>query len=185
MPRTNSVRAAHQPAADSELITIGKVVRPHGVRGMLRVMPLTDVPTRFEQLKSIRLRTPGGQPVSFEIERVQIHADAVLLKLRNIDSRNQVDALRNAEIVIERKDCLPLDDDAYYVFDLIGLQVVTTTGKPVGKIEDILAYPAHDVYVVSYGDTEYLIPAVKAIVKEIDLARSRMIIDPLPGLLPE
>lgn len=168
-----------------ELVVIGKVVRPHGIKGWIKVFPLTDDPIRFRLLKDIWLQDRNDNVRVFGIEERSVKKQHVLLKLQGIDGRDQVDRIKDNHIVIQRKDCLSLDKGSYYIFDLLGAKVFTTDGKPVGVLEDVLDYPANDVYVVKNGDEEILIPAVSQIIKSVDIVSSRIEIDPVEGLLPD
>ncbi len=170
----------------TDYVTIGKILKPHGIRGFFKVLPTTDDPGRFSDLQTIRLRWPGKEHIrTYEPEKIQVQAHALLIKLHGVDTRNDAELLRNCEIVIERKECLPLDDDAFYIFDLIGLRVETVSGQAIGTLREVLQYPANDVYVVDTGEAEVLIPAVGHVVKKIDLEQSLMVIEPIEGLLPE
>jgi 16S rRNA processing protein RimM len=170
--------------AGEEKIAIGKILRPHGVKGFARILPLTDDPARFRLLKEAWLRNHENELLRFAIEKVAIQPRMVLLKLQGIDSREQVERLRDVEIVIDRKDCLPLDEDTYYIFDLIGSTVRTTSGEPVGTLEDVLEYPASDIFVIRKNEQEILIPAVAQFIKKINIEDSTIIIEPIEGLLP-
>lgn len=169
--------------ANDEKIVIGKILRPHGVKGFARVLPETDAPDRFKLLKKVWLRNGNDQLALHEIEAVKILQKFVLLKLAGIDTVEQVDALRNQHLVIDRGDCLPLPADSYYIFDLIGAEVITTAGETVGTVQDVLQYPASDILVVRSGKHEFLIPAVAQFIKNVDLEASTITIAPIEGLL--
>lgn len=119
------------------------------------------------------------------IESVQVNERTVLLKFADVNSREQAEELRNARITISREQCLPLPANHFYIFDLVGLEVVTVNGISVGHIAEVLEYPASDIYVVRDQQREILIPAVAHIVKDISLEKRRVLIDPIDGLLPE
>jgi 16S rRNA processing protein RimM len=169
--------------ADDEKIVIGKILRPHGVKGYARVLPVTDNPGRFRLLRKAWLRNKNNELIRCELESVKLLPKAVLLKLKEIDTIEDVDRLRECEIVIDRQDCLPLENDAYYVFDLIGCEVFTTSGKKIGIVEEVLDYPASDVFVIRNNGQEMLIPAVAQFIKKVDIESSTIIIEPIEGLL--
>ncbi|HHL73238.1 MAG TPA: 16S rRNA processing protein RimM [Bacteroidetes bacterium] len=173
-------------ATMTEFVTIGKILKPHGIRGFFKVLPTTDDPARFSGMQSIRVRRPGTNAVqTYQPEKIQVQAHALLIKLQGVDTRNDAELLRNCEIVVKREECMPLDDESYYIFDLIGIRVETVAGKPVGTIREVLQYPANDIYVVDTGDDDVLIPAVGHFIKQIDLENALMVIEPIEGLLPE
>ena len=88
-------------------------------------------------------------------------------------------------MMIHRDECLELSEDTYYIFELIGLEVITTEGESIGFIEDVYDLPANDVYVVKEKAREILIPAVKEIVKKVDIEKREIVIEPIEGLLEE
>lgn len=160
-------------------ITIGEIVAPHGLRGEVRVRPSTDIPNRFEPLSEVRLRWPDGRERIQSLERVRWHKRQAILKLAGCDTRSAAEALRGACLVVLPGEQPPLPPGEYYVHQILGLRVVTTTGVEVGPVTDVLFTGSNEVYVTP----QVLIPATKELVREIDLAQGRMVIEPVPGLL--
>lgn len=157
------------------LITIGKIVAPHGVRGDVRVIPLTDFPERFSQLQQVHLSS--GKILS--VEAVRYHKKFVLIKIKGLDSINEVEQLRGQLIQVTREELFPLPEGHYYIFDIVGLTVYNTSQEKLGVITDVLQTGSNDVYVVdSPGKTPLLIPALKEVVQKIDLAAGRIIVKP-------
>ncbi len=159
----------------TNLIAVGKIVAPHGVRGDLRIMPLTDFPDRFESLNSVLL----DEQTSLTIEQVKYHKHYVLLKFKGYDSRNEIDCLRGKILYITRDKLMPLPEGRYYHFDLIGLEVFTEEERYLGKLTDIIETGSNDVYVTELGQAgakPLLIPALKKVVKKIDLTNRKMIV---------
>jgi len=168
-----------------EYVIIGQIRRPHGVRGKLRVEPLTDEPERFKLLQRVYIRFHNSnQRASFEIADVQIANNYILLSLDGINSRNDAEKFRQAFIEIPREECLPLPEGSFYYFELLNLDVFTDSGKRIGTVADIISYPANDVFVVrDEEDHEFLIPDVADIIDKIDIDQKRIIIKPIDGLL--
>jgi len=158
------------------------VVALFGVRGELKVRLLTDIPNRFSELDAVYV---GQQHTRHVIESVRPYkGEMIILKLANFDDANAAEALRNAELQIPLSKVAKLPPDSYYQHDILGLQVLTLGGKAVGTIVDIIVTGSNDVYVVKTLDgTQQLIPAIKDVIKQIDLIRRTMHIDPIPGLL--
>ncbi|HEY3423999.1 MAG TPA: ribosome maturation factor RimM [Negativicutes bacterium] len=157
----------------NNLITIGKIVAPHGVRGDVRVIPLTDFPERFQKLKTIIL----DKGITLDIENVKYHKQAVLLKFRGLDDMNAVEHLRGKLIQIEPKDLVVLPEGQYYHFDIVGLKVYTVSGDYLGVITDILVTGSNDVYIIEQNDKPpVLIPALREVVTKIDIAGGQMIV---------
>lgn len=156
-----------------KMIKIGQIVAPQGVRGEVRVLPLTDFPERFKSLKVARL----DDGTSLQVESVRYHQQFVLVKFVGLDNRNLVEHLRNKLIEIERKDLMPLPEGHYHVFDIIGLSVYNEQDEFLGKISDILQTGSNDVYIVEQQDKQpLLIPGLKSVVLKIDIPGGKMIV---------
>ncbi|TMF49581.1 MAG: 16S rRNA processing protein RimM [Chloroflexi bacterium] len=175
-------RASVSKQSNTEWVTVGQVVALFGVRGELKVRLLTDIPNRFSELDAVYV---GQQHTRHVIESVRPYkGEMIILKLANFDDANAAEALRNAELQIPLSKVAKLPPDSYYQHDILGLQVLTLGGKAVGTIVDIIVTGSNDVYVVKTLDgTQQLIPAIKDVIKQIDLIRRTMHIDPIPGLL--
>jgi 16S rRNA processing protein RimM len=167
---------------ETEWATIGQVVALFGVRGELKVRLLTNIPERFQQLKVVYL---GPEHQQYKIERVRPHkGEIIILKLVGIDDANIAEALRQQSILIPLSQLAKLPAGSYYQHDILGLNVFTLTNRELGSLVDIIETGSNDVYVVQGPDgKQVLIPAIKEIIKQIDLIRHTMYIDPLPGLL--
>jgi 16S rRNA processing protein RimM len=163
-------------------MVIGEITAPHGIRGWVRVRPETDL-DQLTGIKQCRLFWPDGKDRLFKVEQVRPHRQFWLLKLQNVSSRDEAEALRGALWMIRRDEAPTLPEGHYYVPDLVGLEVVTVHGESLGEVCDVLFGPSNDVFVVRRsGLPDALIPAVREVVTEIVLNEGKMIIDPLPGL---
>lgn len=165
-----------------DFIVIGQVTRPHGIRGVLCVHPMTDHPERFKELTRIFLSINENR-MPFEIEQVRMADSYLLLTLRDIASREDADRWRNALIEIPRQECLPLSEGQHYFFELLGLTVLDLDGKVIGELSDIIDSPGQDILVITSEQGEHLVPAVSEFIDRIDLEARRIIIKPIPGLL--
>lgn len=156
-----------------KLITIGKVLAPHGVRGDVRVMPLTDFPERFRSLKTALF----DDGTTLKIKDVNYHKNFVLLKFDGLENKNDVEFLRGKLLQVEKKDLFPLPKGHYYIFDILGLNVYDQEGISLGKITDVLQTGSNDVYVVEKEDAKpLLIPALKQVVLNIDMDEKKVIV---------
>ena len=167
---------------ETEWATIGKVVALFGVRGELKVRLLTDIPNRFAELESVHVG------LDHTLQRIQgirpYKSEMIVLKLEGIDDANAAEALRNQDLSIPLSNLAKLPPDSYYQHDILGLQVITLDGRNLGTIVDIIVTGSNDVYSIKTpGGSQLLIPAIKDVIKQIDLIRHTMHIDPLPGLL--
>ena len=170
---------------ETEWATIGKVVAPFGVRGELKILSYTDIPNRFAEHETIYL---GPDHRCFQIKSVRPYkGEMVVLKLAGIEDANTAETLRNHILAIPISQLAKLPPDSYYQHDIVGLQVVTLDGRTIGEIIDIIETGSNDVYVVkaATGGKEILIPAIKEIIKQVDLIRKMMYIEPIKGLLDD
>ncbi len=168
----------------TEWATIGKIVAPFGIRGELKVFSLTDVPDRFATLESVYL---SPDYVRHAIETVRPYkGDMVLLKLAEINDATRAETLRGHDLCIPMNQLAKLPPNSYYQHDILHLRVHTLDGRDVGSIVDIITTGSNDVYVIKGVDgKEILIPAIKEVVKQIDLIRRMMYIEPMRGLLDD
>jgi 16S rRNA processing protein RimM len=168
----------------TEWATIGKIVALFGLRGELKVVSLTDIPDRFAKLGFVYV---GSDYTRYAIEGVRPYkGDLVLLKLSGIGDAKTAEPLRHQDVCIPLDQLAELPPDSYYQHDILGLQVYTLANHEVGVIADIIVTGSNDVYVIKNKDGEqFLIPAVKAIIKQVDLIRRKMYIDPIKGLIDD
>ncbi|MDR7483847.1 MAG: ribosome maturation factor RimM [Armatimonadota bacterium] len=171
-PRASAGRAAGRPA---DLVTVGRVAAPHGLRGEVRVALETDFPQRFAGLRTAYL-VQGGRVEPVEIAGSRPHRGGVLLSLRGIDDAEAAGRLRGAAIAVPREAVVPLGPDEFYVFEVVGLWAVAEDGRPLGTVEAVMRGPAHDVYVIRGDAGEVLVPAVREVVRRIDLERREMVV---------
>lgn len=167
-----------------DLVKIGQITSPHGVRGEVRVYPLTDFPERFVNLRRVLLGD-AARPIGVHFRGTV--KNLVILELEGVTDRDQAEKLRLQYVQVPRSEVHPLPEGHYYVYDLIGLDVVDPEGKPLGKLVAVdTANPAHDLYVVETAPRKrHMVPAVREFVKAIDLAAGKMVIAPIPGLLED
>lgn len=165
-----------------KMFTVGKIVNTHGIKGEVKVIPTTDDPKRFEKLKEIYIQRKDM--CTFKIESVRYHKKFVLIKFEGINTLNEAELLKNAVLKINRGDSLPLNKDEYYISDLYGMDVVTLEGRKLGQLTEIIYTGSNDVYVIKNEETkkELLIPAIKQVIKEIDLEEKIMRVVLLEGL---
>lgn len=166
-----------------EFLLIGKIRDAHGIKGEISVIPITEDLDQFKTLKQISIQDTHGNRISLAIERARFQNNRVILKLATIDDRTAAEQLRGCYIEKRGEECPALGGDEFYIFDLIGLPVRTTDNTWLGKLVDVMTLPANDVFVVQNDSREYLIPAIKSVIKSIDLEQELIIIEPIDGLL--
>jgi 16S rRNA processing protein RimM len=155
-----------------ERVRIGYIRRAVGLAGEVEVEPLTDDPGRFRSGLSVQAGSTRRQ-----VEAVRGGAKTLVLKLAGVDDRGSAEGLRGQYLEIETSEAKPLPEGSYYHWQLVGLDVVDVGGRSLGRLADVLEYPANDVYVVSNGGAEILVPAIAEVIRRIDLGAGRMVVD--------
>lgn len=166
-----------------EKTRIGKILNAHGIRGELKVEPLTDNPERYKILEQVYLEDRKKNYTLYDVEFVRFHKGNVLVKLAGIDDMDAAKLVKNQHLAINKSDRMPLEEGAYYIDDLIGLQVFEDD-RPIGVLKDVLQPGANDVYVLDssiYPDL--YIPALKSVVLSVDLENKRMDVKLPKGLV--
>ena len=154
-----------------------------GLKGEFRVAMLTDSPERFAKLKTVWCGADETTAVRFSILSMRIEPSAVVLKLQDVDSRSLADEHRGEYLFVEVKDTVAPAKGSYFIHDIIGMKVLTEAGEEVGIVWDVMELPANDVWVVTSGTKEFLIPAIKEVIRLVDLKRRTVVIRPLEGML--
>lgn len=166
-----------------DTLRVGVISSTHGVRGEVKVFPTTDDQNRFKKLKTVLLDT-GQEPVVLHIEGVKFFKKMVILKFREFDSINEVEKYKGRDLLVTRDQAVKLGPDENFIADLIGLSVVTDEGEAFGTLKDVIQTGANDVYVIEHKDgKEYLFPAIKSCILDVDLDRQEMTVHILDGLL--
>ena len=161
---------------------IGKIVGIHGLKGTNKLRSYAESLSVFSPGRSILVRDLRGREASYEIHWVKPHTGTPLVSFKGIANRDQAKTLIGAELFIPQSELPELDEDTYYWYDLIGIEVVTMTGEFLGRIESIIETGSNDVYVVKRDEKEVLIPALESVVLEIDLVHKRMQVNLPEGL---
>lgn len=173
-------------APEPRYLAVGLVVGPHGVRGELKVDLLTDDPHRFRLLKRVFVGLEGEEPVPWPLMGYRLHRQRVLLRLKGCEDRATAETLRGCLVQVPLADAIPLEEGEYYEHQILGLSAWTVAGEYLGEVVEILYTGANDVYVIQGQDPgrkEILIPAIKGVVLEVDLAAGRLLIELPEGLL--
>lgn len=165
-----------------DLLQVGVITTTHGVRGEVKVFPTTDDSARFKELKKVLLDTGKGT-LELEIAGVKFFKNLVILKFKGIDDINEVEKYKKCGLYVAREDAVALDENEYFIADLIGLKVWSDEDEELGELTDVLQTGANDVYVVRQEDgEELLLPAIKECVKEVDLKERKILVHLLKGL---
>jgi len=161
---------------------IGKVLKPQGTKGEVKVEIITSFPEHFVSLDSVYFEENKNYQ-AYSIESTRTTDRFVFLKFENIDSIDQAEKLRNKYCYIREDELSELTKDEYYIHDLIGMQVFDEAGNRIGEISEVESYPANDVYVVSSPEGVQLnFPAIQEVIKSVDKKENKMTIHILDGL---
>ncbi|HZD10418.1 MAG TPA: ribosome maturation factor RimM [Candidatus Binatia bacterium] len=173
------------PNAEPGFLVIGRLLRPHGIRGEMRAAVYTQLPERFTWLERVFVardaNDPAPKPVA--VRSVRFHKGSVLLRLGEFNDRDELEVLRGMWLLVPVAEAIPLDEDEVYHHDLEGLSVFTDEGEALGTIVEILETGANEVFVVSGRRGEVLIPNIEEVVLKVDLEERSMLVHILPGLL--
>lgn len=160
-------------------IDFGKITNTHGIRGEVKIYPYTDDVDNILNLKKIYIEGKG-----YKVSSIRFHKNMFITKLVGINTVEEAEAFRNKLVQREIDEAEELEEDTYYIKDLIGLDVYLEKGELFGKIKDVFPTGANDVYVVqTVNEKEVLIPAIKSVVKDVDLGSNKMIIELMEGLV--
>ena len=164
-------------------LQVGVITQTHGIKGEVKVFPTTDDVSRFKKLKEVIMNT-GRERITMEIEGVKFFKQYAIVKFKGYDSINDIEKYKRAKLYVTRDHAVKLQKDEYFIADLVGLNVVTDEGEPFGKMKDVLATGANDVYVVEREDgTEVLLPAIRECVKAVDMEQGQITVHIMEGLI--
>lgn len=160
-------------------VTVAQIVKPHGLAGELTVELYTDFPERLAELDAVEV-SGQGRATQLRVESIRpTSRGRGLAKLHGVDNRDEAEKLRGYLLRVARDSIPAPPEGAYYDFQIVGLQVVTTAGKQLGQVTEIIRTGANDVYATEHA----LIPAVDSVIRSIDLKRGEIVIEEVAGLL--
>lgn len=164
-------------------LRVGVITTTHGLKGEVKVFPTTDDVNRFNELKELFLDT-GKELIPLKIEGMKYFKQFMILKFKEFNDINEIEKYRGKDLVISRENAMKLEEDEYFICDLIGLDVFTEDGNKLGVLTEILTTAANDVYVVeTENKKEILIPSIKQCILDTNLTDKKIIVHLLDGLL--
>jgi 16S rRNA processing protein RimM len=172
--------------ADSlDLIAIGEIIKAQGIRGELKVLPLTDNLKRFGQIRRLYFKAKDGL-CELKLIRYRPFQGYVLLKFDGIDDLTAAEALGRGLVFIPRQERPRLPAGSYYYDEIEGLKVLTGNEKLLGTVTQVISTGSNDVYCVEDASgSQILIPALKSVIQEINLEQGKMVVELPPGLLED
>ena len=166
-----------------EYLEIGQIVNTHGLKGYLKVVPFTDDINRFKTLKTVYI-VFKNELLECEIEDVRFVKNLVNIKLSKIDDINEAEKYKGCYLKINRKGAKKLDENTYFIVDLIGLNVYDEQENEIGILEEIFQTGSNDVYVVKTADgKQVLLPAISKVIKKVDIEQGKIIVDISQGVI--
>lgn len=172
---------------EQDLLQVGAITQTHGIRGEVKVFPLTDDVKRFKKgiLLFLGIEEQQAQ-TQLEVEGVKFFKQYVILKFRGYDSINDIERFVRKNLYVTRDHAVSLEEDEYFIADLIGMEVFAQEDERIGVLRDVIQTGANDVYVVEQTDgREVLLPAIRECVLQIDIKRRRMLIHKMAGLFED
>lgn len=165
-----------------QFLQVGAITSTHGIRGEVKVFPTTDDPARFKKLKKVILDM-GKRQIEMEIQSVRFFKQFVIVKFKGIDNINDVEQYKGGALFVNREDAVSLEENEYYIADLIGMDVFTQEGH-FGVVKDVMETGANEVYIIdSDAHGEVLVPAIRQCIEEVDVENGKMQIRLLEGLI--
>lgn len=165
-------------------LQVGAITSTHGIKGEVKVFPTTDDPSRYDDLEEVFLDT-GKELKALHISSVKYFKQYVIVKFKEFKDINEIEPFKGKNIYVDREHAVELEDDEYFVADLLGLTVKSDEGEVIGELTDVMFLPgANDVYVVKTDEgKEILLPAIEECILDIDLDEEIMTVHIMDGLL--
>ena len=170
----------HIPA---DLVPLGKIIKPHGIRGEVKVRLYNCDSETLKMGQSVWVKSEGNDPIIYVIEKLNLQSDKSRLKFKNVNDRNSAELLRDFTLSVCRDEFPETVDEEFYLVDLIGFNVIDQAGKKVGKVSDIMENPANDILMILDGDKEHLIPMVDDFMTLFDFEKKQVTINLIDGLI--
>ena len=166
-----------------QYLQVGVISSTHGLRGEVKVFPTTDTAERFKTLKKVILDT-GKEKLNWEIQSVRFFKQFVIVKFKGINNINDIEKYKGKSLFVAREDAVELEEDEYYIGDLIGMDVYTEDGEKFGVLKDVMETGANEVYIIdSEKHGEVLLPAIHDCVLEVNVEEKRMKVHLMEGLI--
>jgi 16S rRNA processing protein RimM len=179
-----NITGQRNTALADDHVLIGKVAKPHGIRGEVKVYTFSELPDNLQLYKSLVLQKPGeSETRKYSLVKSRPQGKLAIVQLQGVDTRDEAEALQGSEIWLDKSEIPGLEPGEYYWHQFVGLQAVTDTGTALGKISGLFTTKAHDVMVIAGAEREYMIPVNDEIIKQVDTKAGKVIIAPPAGLL--
>lgn len=166
-----------------ELVAIGKIIGVFGIRGEMKIAPMTYSVERFTRGLPVWIGPDETADQCRSITKIRMKGSDLVIQCEGIETRSEAERYVGDYLFVDREHRITLPPRTWFISDIIGLTVTDERGTPIGIITDVLPLPAHHVYVVHQGNREFLIPAIPSVVQHVDIEKRLMVIHVLDGLL--
>ena len=166
----------------NEMLRVGVLVKPHGLAGEVKVYPTTDEPGKFTSLKKVYIKTKN-ETLTLKIDKAHYFKQFVIVHFEGLNRIEDIEPLIKKDLWIDREEAVELEENEYYIADLLGMKVVTDDGTELGKIKDVMDTGANDVYIVQTAGGEVLLPAIRQCILKVDVEKDLMTVHLMDGLL--
>ena len=166
-----------------DFLRVGVISATHGIKGEVKVYPTTDDLNRFKALKQVFLDT-GKEYLDLEVEGVKFFKQMAILKFKGIDNINDIEKYKGRDLLVTRENAVKLEKDEYFIYDILGSEVVTDEGIKLGTLSEIMTTGANDVYIVKTNEgKEILLPSIRECILDVDVAAKKILVHVMPGLV--
>ena len=170
----------------ADKLQIGVITGTHGIRGLVKVQPITDDAQRFLSLEEVELVQEGQEARRLRVTTAKLHKQSVLLGFEGYEDINLVEPMKGAALYVDREQAVPLEENEYYFADLIGMKVVEERDgaeRLIGELTEVMETGANDVFVVRRDNgRELLIPSIADCIRQVDVEQNKMTVTLLPGM---
>jgi len=164
--------------AKGDMVALGRVVKPHGVRGCIRILLFNPRSESFSKLKTVYLKSPATNGLkSFGVQQASRHKQLFIVQLEGVNNLGEAEALRDWLVYAPKSELSELGEDEYYYYELIGMDAYSESGELIGRIKGFITTPAHDVLVIKNGDKELMLPWIDGVMVDVDQKNGRVVLE--------
>ena len=161
----------------SPTLAVGVIVRPHGIRGEVKIQPLTDRAEDWLDLRAVEWTDRQGARICRRVKHQRLQGGMVIAQLEGVYDRDAAEALRGTELKVPREQAPQLEQGSYYIVDLIGCQVEDESGRLLGQVTEVHQPGGNDVYELHGPGGVYLMPAIREVIRQVDVEQRRIVVD--------
>ena len=170
------------PAPGANLYAVGKLTGCFGIKGYIKLQPITGMPERFRTLRKAHVGSTAGNTEVYEVQSVDANNKGMVIKFEKVDDRTSAEQLIGRFVFVDEEHLERPKTGSYFVHDLIGCEVVSTDGRSIGSVSEVYHLPGQDLWEIRHGSDTTLMPAVKKFIRDVDLKKRRITIQLIEGL---